>query len=268
MASKSRQVELPDLVRVIGCQTGNTKFDNALFEIFLNIKIGNTAEWFEISLNAKNKKNEKLIRIETRVAIEKHEEGKGHCVPHLQINNFASDEETLGKGTLRIILQVCSKEELEECCEGFTYSLKEILGVIENIYGQKVGLVDYFFYPNKLLELKDKQKVLHKLILKSFHDNMLTFKDEDIKLIEYKGKKNEPPLDTRDLFKIMRILHHLKILNPILLEPLYNLVFDNEEIKTKCKQLDFEDFEGAFNEKPTAEMKHYNKDQFIKEYAK
>jgi len=127
---KLKRIKSPDLTLIERSIKGNYIFDKEGVEIVFNVENNQEKGIFEISLSAKKKDAETLFRVETRIALEQHSE-QGHPYPHLQINNFASDEELMKKGTLHITLLVHSKEELEETCNGFVYNVGGILLIIE-----------------------------------------------------------------------------------------------------------------------------------------
>ena len=246
--------------------TGNVVYDKEP-NMTVAFEYSSSDSSFEISLSAEKKGTEAAsFTVNTRVAIEQHsEEEKGHHYPHLQLVNFASDEELLRTGKLHITLLVESKKELEECCNGFVYTIGHILDLITKIFKTEINLKEFFFNTEHDVLSKYLDN-FHELIYRSFKQNMLTYQDEEIKLIEYKGKKSEDDLDTTDHFKIMRIVLNLKVLNPILLKPLLRLIVDIPEIKERHPAMKIEEFETCLLGKTPKELAHYNKAEFIKEF--
>ena len=122
MEFKAKRVSPPDLRLIERSLKGNYIYSDEDVEVTFRTATNSEEDTYEISLSAKKKHSDISFRIETRVALEQHSTF-GHKYPHLQINNFASDEELMKKGTLHIILLVQSKQELEECCNGFVYNI-------------------------------------------------------------------------------------------------------------------------------------------------
>ena len=170
------------------------------------------------------------------------------------------------KGTLHIILLVQSKQELEECCNGFVYNMGVILNLIEKNFEIKKGLKEFFFNLEPFEELSKFSNKLHGLIYRSFKVNKLIFEKNEIELVQFKGKKSEPQFDTKDIFKILRILLQLKFLNPVLLDPLLNLIIEDPQIRSTCSNLKFEDCKKQLLNKSSSELLHYNRNEFIKEF--
>ena len=244
---------------------GNYVFEDEDIEVTLRTSTNSKENVFEIALSAKKKKSDLSFRVETRVALEQHS-SSGHQHPHLQINNFASDEELMKKGTLHIMLLVQSKEDLEECCNGFMFNVSNILDLIENTFDIKKNLKEFFFNLEPLNDLSRFSNKLHELIYLSFKVNKLEYEDNEIELVQFKGKKAEPSFDTKDLFKILRILLQLKFLNPILLDPLLQLIKEDPQIHSKCPDLNLIECKTKLLKKDFSNLKHYNKDEFMKEF--
>lgn len=262
-----KRMSLPQLRLIERSLKGNYIFRDENVEVSFNISSDEKSNTFEISLFAKKKKEDIIFRLETRVALEQHSE-KGHNYPHLQINNFASDEELMKKGTLRIVLLVQSVEKLEQACNSFVYNIGGILNLIEGSFKIDFNLKEFFFNPQPFEELKNYSNKIHELITRSFKVNKLVFKGDEIDLIEFKGRKNEPSLDVKDLFKILRILLQLKFLNPILLDPILSLISEDPKIKSKCTDLSIDECKKSLLNKRLINLKHYNRDEFIKEFTK
>lgn len=265
--SKISRVSPPDLRLIERSLKGNYIYNDENIEVTFRTSTNSEEDAFEISLSAKKKNSDISFRVETRVALEQHSTS-GHQYPHLQINNFASDEELMKKGTLHILLLVQSKQELEECCNGFVYNIGEILDLIEKTFGLKINLKEFFFNLEAFEELSAFNNNLHKLIYRSFKVNKLIFEKDEIELVQFKGKKNDDSLDTKDLFKILRILLQLKFLNPVLLDPLLHLIKEDPQIKSLCSDLKFEDCKRRLLSKPSTELQYYNRKEFIKEFQK
>ncbi|MFH1432276.1 MAG: hypothetical protein ABIG84_03590 [archaeon] len=239
-------------------------FEDSDIEVTLSVN-NSLEDCFEIVLSAKKKNTPAYFRVETRIALEQHST-KGHQYPHLQINNFASDENLMNKGTLHITLLAESKEELEECCNGFMYNISEIIDLIENTFEIEKKLKDFFFNSEPLNNLSEYSNKLHELIYRSFKVNKLKYKTDKIELIQFKGKKNEPTVDTKDYFKILQILLNLKFLNPILLDPLLKLIKEDPQITSKCPDLNLIECKKQLLKKDSSDLKHYNKAEFMKEF--
>src|SRR3989338_4974067 len=216
-----KRVDSLDLTLIDRSIRGNFIFNKEKnIEVVFNVLNYPDKNMFEISLSEKKKDSEMLFRLETRIALEQHLE-HGHQYPHLQINNFASDEDLMKKCNLHITLLVHSKEELEQSCNGFVYNVGQILTMIGNSFDIQTNLKEFFFNLEPYEELGKFSNNLHGLIYRTF-----------------KAKKNEPPLDLKDLFKVLRILLQLKFLNPILLTPLIELIKEDPQIRDKCSDLD------------------------------
>ncbi|MCK5282475.1 MAG: hypothetical protein KAK00_03630 [Nanoarchaeota archaeon] len=267
MEFEAKRLSPPNLRLIERSLKGNYIYNDNDVEVILRIATNSEEDTFEISLSARKKHSDFSFRIETRVAIEQHSTS-GHKYPHLQINNFASDEELLKKGTLHIVLLVQSKKELEDCCNGFVYNIGEILDLIEKNFDIKKGLKEFFFHLKPFEELSKFSNNLHDLIYRSFKMNKLIFEKDEIDLVQFKGKKSEPAFDTKDIFKILRILLQLKFLNPVLLDPLLNLIMDDPQIKSTCSDLSIEECRKQLLNKSSSELLHYNRDVFMKEYSK
>ncbi|MFH1072322.1 MAG: hypothetical protein V1743_02745 [Nanoarchaeota archaeon] len=265
MEYQPKRVETPDFRLIERSLTGNYIFEDEDIEVILRTATNSQEGTFEIALSAKRKLSDLCFRVETRVALEQHS-SSGHQYPHLQINNFASDEEVLKKGTLHIVLLVQSKEELEECCNGFMFNVSHILELIENAFDIKKNLREFFFNVEPLNDLRKFSNKLHELIYLSFKVNALVYADNELELVQFKGKKNEPSFDAADIFKILRILLQLKFLNPILLDPLLQLIKEDPQIQSKCPHLDVIECKTQLLKKDASDLKHYNKDEFMKEF--
>lgn len=266
MEYQPQRVSAPDFRLIERSLKGNYIFNDEDIEVVLH-KTNSQEGVFEIVLSARKKMSDFSFRVETRVALEQHS-SSGHQQPHLQINNFSSDEEFMKRGTLHIILLVQSQEELEECCNGFMYDISNILDVIEDTFTIKKNLKEFFFNMEPLHDLSKFSDKLHELIYLSFKVNKLEYKDNDIDLIQFKGKKKEPSFDTKDLFKILRILLQLKFLNPVLLDPLLRLIKEDPKIHTKCPDLNVIECKTQLIKKDSKNLQHYNKDEFMKEFMK
>ena len=129
MEYRPKRIGAPDFRLIERSLKGNYIFEDGDIEIVLRTSTDSTEDAFEIALSAKKKKSDLLFRVETRAALEPHS-SVGHQYPRLQINNFASDEELMKKGTLHIVLLVQSKEELEECCNGFIFNIADRKSVV------------------------------------------------------------------------------------------------------------------------------------------
>ncbi len=243
----------------------NYVFKDEDIEVVLRTSTNSEEESFEIALSAKKRQSDLSFRVETRVALEQHS-SVGHQHPHLQINNFASDEELMKKGTLHIMLVVHSKEELEECCNGFMFNISTILDLIEDTFKVKKNLKEFFFNLEPLNDLSKFNNKLHELIYYSFKVNKLKYDENEIELVHFKGRKNEPSFDTTDLFKILRILLQLKFLNPILLDPLLKLIKEDSQIQSKCPTLNLIECKTQLLKKCSSDLRYYNKDEFMKEF--
>ena len=256
----------PDLRLVERCLKGDYIYSDNIAEVAFRASTDYDAEVFEMSLSAKKKGSDVSFRVETRIALEQHYMS-GHQYPHLQINNFASDEELMKKGTLHILLLVQSPQELEECCNGFVYNVGEILELIEKAFEIKINLKEFFFHLEPFDELGMYSNKLHELICRTFRANKLKFDKDEIELVQFKGKKNEQSLDTTDMFKILRILLQLKFLNPVLLDPiLYLIIKEDPQINSLCPNLKLEDCKMKLLAKSSIELRHYNRCSFISEF--
>lgn len=265
MDYKAKRMNPPDMRLIERSLKGNYIYDDDDIEVTFRTSTNSEEDVFEISLSAKKKHDDVCFRIETRVALEQHSTS-GHQYPHLQINNFASDEELMKKGTLHILLLVQSPQELEECCCGFVYNIGDILELIEKTFENGINLKEYFFNMGAFEELSKYSDKLHELIYRSFKVNKLIFEKNDIELVQFKGKKSEPSLDTKDLFKILRILLQLKFLNPVLLDPLLHLILEDSQVKSRCSDRKLEDYKRKLLSKTPVELQHYNRNEFITEF--
>jgi len=265
MAYKAKRVEPPNLRLIERSLKGNYIYKDENVEVTFRTLTNSGENAFEISLSAKKKNSDISFRVETRIALEQHSTS-GHQYPHLQINNFASDEELMKKGTLHILLLVQSQQELEECCNGFVYNVGEILDLIEKTFELEKNLKEFFFNLEAFEELSTFNNNLHELIYRSFKVNKLIFEEDEIELVQFKGKKSDDSLDTKDLFKILRILLQLKFLNPVLLDPLVHLIREDPQIKSNCPNLEFDKCKKHLLNKTPAELIHYNRKEFIKEF--
>ncbi|MCD4670445.1 MAG: hypothetical protein K8S14_08360 [Actinomycetia bacterium] len=263
---EAKRMSPPDLRLVKRCFRDNNIYRDNAAEVVFSATTDDDAELFEISLSAKKKGSDVSFRVETRIALEQHSIS-GHKHPHLQINNFASDEELMKKGTLHIHLLVQSPQELEECCNGFVYNIGGILELIEEAFEIKINLKEHFFYLEPFEKLGMYGNKLHELICRTFRENKLNFEEDEIELVQFKGKKNEQSLDTTDMFKILRILLQLKFLNPILLDPILHLIIEeNSQIKSKCPNLKLEDCKKKLLAKSMIDLQYYTREVFIKEF--
>ena len=263
-----KRVDSLDLTLIDRSIRGNFIFNKEKnIEVVFNVLNYPDKNMFEISLSAKKKDSETLFRLETRIALEQHSE-HGHQYPHLQINNFASDEDLMKKGNLHITLLVHSKEELEQSCNGFVYNVGQILTMIGNSFDIQTNLKEFFFNLEPYEELGKFSNNLHGLIYRTFKANKLIVEGTELDLIEFKGKKNEPPLDLKDLFKVLRILLQLKFLNPILLTPLIELIKEDPQIRDKCSDLDTDMCTKKLLGKELPQLKHYNREEFIRDFGK
>ncbi|MEA3515040.1 MAG: hypothetical protein U9R34_06175 [Nanoarchaeota archaeon] len=267
MAHEVKRVSAPDLRLIERCLKDNYIYNDKDVEVIFHSSISSEEDAFEISLSAKKKHTDISFRIETRVALEQHSK-TGHQYPHLQINNFASDEELMKKGKLHIVLLVQSDQELKECCQGFVYIIGDILDLIENTFEITKNLKEYFFNLEPFAELNEFSNKLHELIYKSFKVNKLIYENNEIDLVQFKGKKSELYLDPKDLFKILRILLQLKFLNPILLDPILHLIEEDPQIQNHCSGIELEYCKKRLLSKNRTELEHYNKKEFINEFRK
>ncbi len=265
MENQPKRVGTPNFRLIERSLKGNFIFEDNDIEVTLRTSTDSKEDIFEIALSAKKKKSDLSFRVETRVALEQHS-SSGHQHPHLQINNFASDEELMKKGTLHIVLLVQSQEELEECCNGFMFNVSNILDLIEDTFNIEKNLKEFFFNLEPLKDLSKFSNKLHELIYLSFKVNKLEYEKNEIELVQFKGKKNEPSFDMTDLFKILRILLQLKFLNPILLDPLLQLIKEDPQINSKCPHLNLLDCKTQLLKKDSSNLKHYNKSEFMKEF--
>ena len=261
---KPKIVGTPDFRLIKRCLNENHIFNDEDVEVTLSVR-DSEEDCFEIVLSAKKKNSNVSFRVETRVALEQHST-LGHQHPHLQINNFASDENLMKKGTLHIVLLVQSKDELEECCNGFMFNISEIIDLIENTFVIEKNLKEFFFNSEPLNALSEYSNKLHELIYRSFKANKLEYENDEIELIHFKGKKNEPIVDTKDHFKILRILLQLKFLNPILLDPLLKLIKEDPQITSKCPKLNLIECKKQLLKKDSSDLRHYNKKEFMNEF--
>jgi hypothetical protein len=246
--------------------TGNRSYDKEK-NVKITFNSTTTDDSFEISLFAEKKDSDITFRIETRVALEQHSElNLGHQYPHIQIDNFASDEELLKTGKLHIALIAHTRDELEKCCNGFVYTIGHILELITKLFELEGDLKDFFFNIDAYDKLKVYQETLHELIHRSFKENKLVYENKKIELVHYKGKKSEETLDTGDIFKVLRILLLLKLLNPIMLKPILQLVKEDPQIASKCPELNLGECETKLLSKDAEELKHYNKAEFINDF--
>ncbi|MEK7340578.1 MAG: hypothetical protein AABZ92_07720 [Verrucomicrobiota bacterium] len=171
------------------------------------------------------------------------------------------------KRNLHITLLVHSKEELEQSCNGFVYNVGQILTMIEKSFDIRTNLKEFFFNLEPYEELGKFSDKLHELIYNTFKANKLIVGGLELNLVEFKGKKNEPPLDLKDLFKVLRILLQLKFLNPILLKPLLELIKEDSQIGSRCSDLDIGMCTKKLLSKELSQLKHYNREEFIKEFS-
>lgn len=256
----------PNLQLVERALTGNLNYSDDDLNISLITKLDDSDNTFEISLDAEKKSDRSHIRLETRIAIEQHAEGKGHQYPHIQIDNISSDDDLMKRGILHITLLVDSQEELDNCCNGFVYIMSEILKKIEIIFAVDKKLIEFFFYPVPLNNLQQYKKDLHTLIYRSFKENKLLYEKEGISLVEYKGKKSED-IDVTNYFRILGILLRMKLLDPVLVDPLLQLISEDGNIKSKCN-IDIDNWKKELLLMDKTELKHLNRDSFIKKFAK
>ncbi|MFH0875331.1 MAG: hypothetical protein V1859_05310 [archaeon] len=257
---------LPDLRLIERARTTNEVYPGEDFEVVLITKLNETTKTYEISLSAERKRDSSSFRLETRIALEKHVKDKGHEYPHLQIDNFTTDEEILKLGTLHVTLLVENEDQLNQCCNGFVYSLSEIIPIIEDIFQKKVNLKDYFFNSSPLNALSKDKITLQGLIYKSFLLNRALLEGKQIDLIEYLGKKSEPTLNTGNYFKVLKILVAMRVLSPLMLKPILDLIYKDKSIRTECKNFSTSKAITLLTQKSQKELIHYSRDQFIKDF--
>lgn len=106
-------------------------------EFYLEIS---TIHEHEFKFSLKGKSNEKNFIIETRIAIERHEEKTGHKYPHIQWDVTNKDSNFFINGVLHITLILDSSKELLSCCEGFLFSLNECLEYFEKELNLETGI--------------------------------------------------------------------------------------------------------------------------------
>lgn len=94
MENQPKRVGAPNFRLIERSLKGNFVFEDEDIEVTLLTSTDSKEDVFEIALSAKKKKSDLSFRVETRVALEQHS-SSGHQYPHLQINNFASDEELM-----------------------------------------------------------------------------------------------------------------------------------------------------------------------------
>ncbi len=258
---------MPNLRDIRRALTDNEIFDKVK-DVAVSLKnmIDEEKGIFEISLSAEKKDTGLSLLLETRIAIEQHKEGEGHPSPHIQINNRGLLEELAKKGKLHITLLVEDSEELTKCCNGFLYAIGEILNDIEKAIGEKMGLKEFFFYPDVLDKLKSDKQVLQEFIYDSFKNHRVKLLNDSKPLIEYKGKKSETGVDFKNPFKILQVLLDMGFLNRLTLDPIVKVILEEARIKSKCEGLTVEECRNTLLEMKKEELHYFNESQFIKKF--
>ena len=133
----------PDLTSIQDMIINNLYDENGV-RIIINVYSDNTTKEFGIYLKVKS--DEVSIEFDTRVAMERHEKGHKHNEIHVQGDIKKSNLDFFKSGELHIFLNVVNQDQLLQACQGFSFTLLEILKIVEDkLIFEEDYLVNYFF---------------------------------------------------------------------------------------------------------------------------